>query len=110
MTCKETPDSGSSAGIESHDYDGVSKRYLTSYTYKCPFGKFCLIYVTSLKLRNILGKAFDVEYLKEVNNTCDYQDAAQLMVYWTYNETNKLPNCIRKYIMIINRFLDMFLL
>ena len=62
------------------------------------------------KLRNILGKAFDVEYLKEVNNTCDYQDAAQLMVYWTYNETNKLPNCIRKYIMIINGFLDMFLL
>lgn len=42
MTCKETPDSGSAAGIESHDYDGVSKRYLTSYTYKCPFGKFFL--------------------------------------------------------------------
>ena len=40
MTCKDTPDSGSSAGIESHTYDGVSKRYLTSYTFKCPFGKY----------------------------------------------------------------------
>ena len=39
MTCKEAPDTGAAAGIESHNYDGVSKRYQTSYTFKCPFGK-----------------------------------------------------------------------
>ena len=39
MTCKDTPDLGGSAGIESNNYDGVSKRYLTSYSFKCPFGK-----------------------------------------------------------------------
>ena len=35
-------------------------------------------------------------YTKEVNNTCMYQDVAKTMVYWTYNATNPLPNCIRK--------------
>ena len=25
-----------------------------------------------------------------------YQDVAKTMVYWTYNATNPLPNCIRK--------------
>ena len=51
MTCKEAPDTGAAAGIESHNYDGVSKRYKTSYTFKCPFGKnhmrlFNKIYLT----------------------------------------------------------------
>ena len=39
MTCKETPDLGEHAGIESQNYDGVSKRYHTNYTLTCPFGK-----------------------------------------------------------------------
>ena len=42
------------------------------------------------------GQAVSGTYTKEVNNTCMYQDAAKTMVYWTYNATNPLPNCIRK--------------
>ena len=95
MTCKEAPDTGAAAGIESHNYDGVSKRYKTSYTFKCPFGKNHLRFKTKYTSK-FLGRAFDNEYLQEVNNTCDYQDTAKLMVYWKYNSTNKLPNCIRE--------------
>ena len=95
MTCKDTPDLGEHAGIESHNYDGVNKRYLTAFTFKCPWGKNYHYYYH--KDRSFLpGRAFDTEYVQEVNNTCDYQDAAKLMVYWKYNDTNKLPNCIRK--------------
>ena len=52
------------------------------------------------------GQAVNGSYTKEVNNTCKYQDSGLTMVYWTYNATNPLPKCIRKYKESFNNFLS----
>ena len=53
-----------------------------------------------------VGQAVNGSYTKEVNNTCMYQDSSLTMVYWTYNATNPLPKCIRKYKESFHNFLS----
>ena len=78
MTCEEEPDLGDSAGIESYSWDD-SYLFSTNITYSCPF-----------------GQAFDVEFTRELKNTCQYRTVNDSKITWKYNADYPLPNCIRK--------------
>ena len=78
MTCDEDPDLGDAAGIATYSWD-YRNLYSTNITYSCPF-----------------GQAFDGEYRRELNNTCNYRTVNDSQVTWKYNADFPLPNCIRK--------------
>ena len=40
--------------------------------------------------------AFEQTYERELNSTCGYHGNYYSMVYWEFNATNPVPNCIRK--------------
>ena len=40
--------------------------------------------------------AFEETYERELNSTCGYHGNYYSMVYWEFNSTNPVPNCIRK--------------
>ena len=79
MTCDEDPDLGDSAGIDTYIWD-YSNLFSTNITYSCPF-----------------GQAFDDEFTRELNNTCNYRTVNASQVTWKYNADHPLPNCIRKW-------------
>ena len=106
MECQEEPDSGQSAGVAGHDWNAEDRFYLTNFTYTCPFGDKQSILWNRLYSISSVGQAVNGSYTKEVNNTCKYQDTSLTMVYWTYNATNPLPKCIRKYKESFHNFLS----
>ena len=79
MTCDETPDDGSSAGVHNVTWNNLKIKG-TNITYVCP-----------------VGQAFDTNYTKELVNSCNYQSLDATELDWTYNANNPLPNCIRKW-------------
>ena len=76
MTCDEDPDLGQTAGIHNYTWNDRNL-YRTNITYLCPF-----------------GQAFDEEYSREINNTCDFQSENDTKVTWKYNSDRPLPSCI----------------
>ena len=50
-------------------------------------------YLTNL---NNQGMAFEETYELKLNSTCGYHGNYYSMVYWEFNATNPVPNCIRK--------------
>ena len=40
--------------------------------------------------------AFEETYEKKINSTCKYHENDYRMVYWDFNGTKPVPNCIRK--------------
>ena len=45
---------------------------------------------------NLKGTAFEETYERELNSTCGYRGNDYSMVYWEFNATKPVPNCIRK--------------
>ena len=79
MTCDEDPDLGLTAGIHNYTWTDNSRLYRTNITMLCPF-----------------GQAFNNEYSRELNNTCDFQTDTDTRVSWKYNADRPLPSCIRE--------------
>ena len=79
MTCTEDPDLGANAGIYNYTWARQDSIYRNNITYLCPF-----------------GQAFDKEYTRELNNTCNFQAENDTQVTWKYNSNNPLPSCIRE--------------
>ena len=70
--------------------------YGTNITYECPYGKIMEVVVTYLTNFNNQGMAFEETYELKLNSTCKYHGNYYSMVYWEFNATNPVPNCIRK--------------
>ena len=84
MTCDETPDDGSSAGVHNVTWNNLKIKG-TNITYVCP-----------------VGQAFDTIFNQTVNSTCNYQTAGAAQVSWTYSSSSQLPPCIRESLKLRN--------
>ena len=84
--CLDSPDLGSTSGIQSYDWDENVVNQ-TRITYTCP-----------------AGQAFDGKWKNSITSKCTYNDNNNRILRWKYNSEHPLPNCIRKFIVSVNIF------
>ena len=85
--CLDSPDLGSTSGIQSYDWDENVVNQ-TMITYTCP-----------------AGQAFDGKWKNSITSKCTYNDNNNRILRWKYNSEHPLPNCIRKFIISVDDFL-----
>ena len=78
MTCAESPDTGTAAGVYNRTWNNLNI-YRTNISYHCP-----------------VGQAFDTIYNNTVNSSCTYHSQDDTEISWKYHAGNPLPACIRK--------------
>ena len=55
------------------------------------------------------GQAFDKLYKEEVHGYCNTHNKPSPVITWKYNQSNKIPKCIRKILHIFSKAKSLFL-